>query len=75
MDHRIRQRPSLSNLPFQISLYYGSLYSIIFAILIGAGAVSKVNCFKIITQITIKIMIYTFDYSINIMKSKWQYQL
>jgi hypothetical protein len=40
---RVKQRPSLSSLPFQVSLYYGALYSIVFAILIGSAAVSKVR--------------------------------
>lgn len=36
-------RPSLSSLGLQISLYYNSLYSLIFVVLIAACAVNKVN--------------------------------
>lgn len=43
VKERVKQRPSLSSLPFQVSLYYGALYSIIFAILVGSAAVNKVS--------------------------------
>ena len=39
----ILHRPSLSSLELQISLYYNSLYSLIFVVLIAACAVNKVN--------------------------------
>lgn len=42
MRDKVKQRPSLSSLPFQVSLFYGALFSIIFAILVGAAAVNKV---------------------------------
>mmetsp|Transcript_14066 Transcript_14066/g.31082 ORF Transcript_14066/g.31082 Transcript_14066/m.31082 type:complete len:156 (-) Transcript_14066:39-506(-) len=41
MDHKVLHRPSLSSLHFQVSLYYGALFSIIFAILVGSGSVQK----------------------------------
>eukprot|EP01032_Pedospumella_encystans_P024753 gene24753-27979_t len=41
MRDKVKQRPSLSSLPFQVSLFYGALFSIIFAVLIGAAAVNK----------------------------------
>jgi hypothetical protein len=47
---KVLQRPSLSSLHFQVSLYFGALFSIMFAILVGAAAVNKVSlvfyCFK-----------------------------
>jgi len=39
----ILHRPSLSSLELQMSLYYNSLYSLIFVVLIAACAVDKVN--------------------------------
>mmetsp|Transcript_13564 Transcript_13564/g.22622 ORF Transcript_13564/g.22622 Transcript_13564/m.22622 type:complete len:155 (+) Transcript_13564:168-632(+) len=42
MDHlKVLNRPSLSSLHFQVSLYYGALFSLIFAIIIGSTSVEK----------------------------------
>ena len=34
-------RPSLANLPLQMSLYYNSLFSLLFAVVIGACSLTK----------------------------------
>lgn len=44
-DTAISSRPMLSNLSFQMTLYYGMLYSVVFAVLTGAAAVEKVSLF------------------------------
>ena len=37
------QKPSLSNLNLQVALYYNALFSVLFAIVIGACSVEKVS--------------------------------
>jgi hypothetical protein len=38
----VLQKPSLSNLNLQVALYYNALFSVLFAIVIGACSIEKV---------------------------------
>jgi hypothetical protein len=39
----VSQKPSLSSLNFQIALHYNALFSVLFAVVIGACSIEKVR--------------------------------
>jgi len=57
----IAHRPSLSNLRLQIALYFNSLFSLLFAVVIGACSVQKVLYFNKRVSISVVVVWICFE--------------
>jgi len=49
-------KPSLSSLPLQMLIYYNLLFSLIYLVLLGAGAIQKINSFNNFAQLIVLVV-------------------